>query len=204
MKRHHFSTAAAVCFAVVMLSSGCGSSSSKSAAATATNTSPSAAASSAASSDASSAASTGDASSANASASASSGAKSGSTSAPAGGSSASNASGGKACYHPAGVDHFFKLDSAEVDQGDTRLNITKVTCTVNPANDEDVSYTPIGASTSVLVHADAKVQVLSGGSALKTVPAGWLVDNKLTNSPYFYYQANTQNQITSMQEVYHP
>jgi len=123
-----------------------------------------------------------------------------STSAPA---ASGSAGGGKPCYHPAGFDHFFKLNSAEVDQGDTRLNVTEVSCLVDPDNDEIVKYTPI-RSTSMLVHAGARVQVLSGTGNPHTVQAGWLVDNKLSNSPYFYYQANTEHQVTAMQEIYHP
>ncbi|MFF8917051.1 hypothetical protein ACF08M_27975 [Streptomyces sp. NPDC015032] len=109
----------------------------------------------------------------------------------------------KPCYHPAGYDHFLKLESAEADQGDTRLNVTEVSCTVDPDNEEDVRYTTI-RSASMLVHADAEVQVISDTGAPRTVQPGWLVDHKLSNSPYFYYRADTQDRITAMQEIYHP
>ncbi|MFE7110615.1 hypothetical protein ACFU98_33990 [Streptomyces sp. NPDC057575] len=107
------------------------------------------------------------------------------------------------CYHPVGHDHFFKLESAEADQGDTRLNITEVGCTVDPDNEAEVRCTAI-RSASMLVQAGAEVQVIGDTGAPRTVRPGWLVDNKLSDSPYFYYRADAQDRITSMQEIYHP
>lgn len=116
---------------------------------------------------------------------------------------AATAAGEKPCYHPEGYDRFLELDSAEVDQGDTRVNFTEVSCTYDPADEQNVKYTAI-RKDSVLIHAGATVQVVGDTGNPRTVPAGWLVDNKLPNTPYFYYQADAQGQITAMREIYHP
>ncbi|MFD0339311.1 hypothetical protein ACFVH0_11520 [Streptomyces sp. NPDC127117] len=112
-------------------------------------------------------------------------------------------SGGKPCYHPDGYDHFLELDSAEVDQGDTRVNFTEVSCTYDPADEQNVKYTAIRKG-SALVHAGAEVEVVGDTGNPRAVPAGWLVDHKLPNSPYFYYRADAQGLITAMREIYHP
>jgi hypothetical protein len=110
----------------------------------------------------------------------------------------------KPCHLPAGYDGFFKLDSAEVYQGDTTVRVTPETCTVNRNNDEDVIYTPIEAARSFVVASDASVNVFSGTGNPDSVAPHWLVNHKLVNSPYFYYHVSGQNQITAMQEIYHP
>jgi hypothetical protein len=119
---------------------------------------------------------------------------------------ASGSAGGgrKPCYLPKGYDHFLKLDSAEVYQGDTIVHVTPETCSVNPNDDEDISYTPIEAARSFVVGSRASVEILSSTATPHSVTPRWLVDNKLVNSPYFYYRVNGQNQITAMQEIYHP
>jgi hypothetical protein len=119
---------------------------------------------------------------------------------------ASGTAGGdwKPCYLPTGYDHFFKLDSAEVYQGDTTVRVTPETCTVNKNDDEDVVYTPVGAARSFVVDSGASVKVLKDTTTPDSVTPRWLVDNKLVNSPYFSYRVNGQNHITAMQEIYHP
>ncbi|MFG3532201.1 hypothetical protein ACGF8B_36535 [Streptomyces sp. NPDC047917] len=112
-------------------------------------------------------------------------------------------SGDKPCYHPEGYDHFLELASAEVDRGDTRVNFTEVGCTYDPADEQHVEYTAIRKG-SALIHAGAEVQVVGDNGNPSTVPAGWLVDHELPNTPYFYYRADAQGRITAMQEIYHP
>ncbi|MEL5957671.1 hypothetical protein AADR41_23435 [Streptomyces sp. CLV115] len=112
-------------------------------------------------------------------------------------------SGNKPCYHPEGYDHFLELASAEVYRGDTRVNFTEVGCSYDPADEQHVEYTAIRKG-SALIHAGAEVQVVGETGSPRTVPAGWLVDNKLPNTPYFYYRADAQGRITAMQEIYHP
>ncbi|MEV5203264.1 hypothetical protein [Streptomyces sp. NPDC053720] len=112
-------------------------------------------------------------------------------------------SGGKPCYHPEGYDHFLELASAEVDQGDTRVDFTEVGCTYDPADEQNVTYTAVRKG-SALIHAGAEVQVVGDTGNPRTVPAGWLVDHELPNTPYFYYRADAQGRITAMQEIYHP
>ncbi|MCT2548784.1 hypothetical protein [Streptomyces atratus] len=111
--------------------------------------------------------------------------------------------GDKPCYHPEGYDHFLELSSAEVDQGDTRVNFTEVSCTYDPADEQNVTYTAVRKG-SALIHAGAEVQVVGDTGNPRTVPAGWLVDHKLPNTPYFYYRADAQGRITAMREIYHP
>ena len=130
--------------------------------------------------------------------------RSGAPSATPGNGSGSAGGSRKPCDLPKGYDHFFQLDSAEVGQGSTVVRVTPETCSVNPNDDEDVSYTPVAAARSFAVGSGACVKVLSGTAALESVTPRWLVDNKLVNSPYFYYRVNGQNQITAMQEIYHP
>jgi hypothetical protein len=98
---------------------------------------------------------------------------------------------------------FLKLDSAAATAGGTSLNVTIMSCTVDPANDEDVDYTPM-RSAVVLVHAGAQIQVLMPDNNLRVVPASWLVSHQLVNKPYFSYQDDAQHQITAMQQIYHP
>ncbi|MCX4864235.1 hypothetical protein OHU11_13900 [Streptomyces sp. NBC_00257] len=112
-------------------------------------------------------------------------------------------SDGKPCYHPEGYDHFLELASAQVDQGDTRVNFTEVSCTYDPADEQNVTYTAVRKG-SALIHAGAEVQVVGDTGNPRTVPAGWLVDHKPPNTPYFYYRADAQGRITAMQEIYHP
>ncbi|MET9530013.1 hypothetical protein ABZY02_05500 [Streptomyces sp. NPDC006649] len=116
---------------------------------------------------------------------------------------ATGATAWKPCHLPAGYKHFFKLDSAKNVRGKTVVRVTPETCKVNTVNDEDVIYTASGAAKSLVVASGASVKVLSDTTTVKVTPK-WLVNHKLANSPYFYYRVNGQNQITAMQEIYHP
>lgn len=109
----------------------------------------------------------------------------------------------KPCYLPAGYKHFFKLDSAKNAKGHAVVRVTPETCKVNRDDDEDVVYTPSGAARSFVFASGATVKVLRDTTTVKVTPK-WLVNHKLANSPYFYYRVNGQNQITAMQEIYHP
>ncbi|MFE3942311.1 hypothetical protein ACFXPV_10600 [Streptomyces sp. NPDC059118] len=110
------------------------------------------------------------------------------------------------CYLPKGYKHFFELESAKNIQGKTVVRVTRETCSVNTKNDEDVAYTPLGAARSLAFAPGASVEVFSdiNSTTVKSVAPTWLVNHKLTNSPHFYYRVNGQNQITAMQEIYHP
>lgn len=116
---------------------------------------------------------------------------------------ADSTGGRQPCSRPATMNGFLKLDSAAAAQGGTQVSITIVNCSVDPANDEDVSYTPV-SSTSALITTKAPVQVLTPSNNLQTVSGSWLVSNQVVNTPYFYYQENADHQITAMQEIYHP
>lgn len=117
---------------------------------------------------------------------------------------ASSASDGrKPCSHPTAMSGFLKLDSASAAGGGTSLNITIMTCSVDPADDEDVDYTPIRTAT-VQVHAGAQIQVLMPDNNLQTVSGSWLVGHQLVNTPYFTYQDDARHEITAMQQIYHP
>ncbi|AQW49735.1 MULTISPECIES: hypothetical protein [Streptomyces] len=109
----------------------------------------------------------------------------------------------KPCHLPAGYKHFFKLDSAKKVSGNTVVRVTPQTCKVNTENDEDVVYTPSGAARSLGFASGASVKVLRDTTTVKVAPK-WLVNHELTNTPYFHYRVNGQNQITAMQEIYHP
>lgn len=98
---------------------------------------------------------------------------------------------------------FLKLNSAGAAPGGTSLNVTIVSCTVDPVNDEDVDYTPIRTAT-VQVHPGAQIQVLMPDNNLRTVPGSWLVSHQLVNTPYFSYQDDAQHEITAMKQIYHP
>ncbi|GAA2414344.1 hypothetical protein GCM10010433_11790 [Streptomyces pulveraceus] len=110
------------------------------------------------------------------------------------------------CYLPKGYKHFFELESAKKVQGKTVVRVTPETCSVNTKNDEDVAYTPLGAARSLAFAPGASVEVFSdiNSTTVKSVAPTWLVNHKLTNSPHFYYRVNGKNQITAMQEIYHP
>ncbi|MFE6667528.1 hypothetical protein ACFVFH_28705 [Streptomyces sp. NPDC057697] len=110
------------------------------------------------------------------------------------------------CYLPTGYKHFFELKSAKNVQGKTVVRVTPETCSVNTENDEDVSYTPLGAARSLTIAPGASVEVFSdiNSTTMESVAPAWLVSHKLTNSPHFYYRVNGRNQITAMQEIYHP
>jgi hypothetical protein len=212
MKRRPVS-AAAIVFgsAVVFLATACGSSDSGSGAAASASTAdgssaPSAPSSLASTSDGS--ANAGSSATRDAGAPAAAPTRAGTaagapTGAPVAGSGSAGG-GRKPCYLPTGYDHFFKLDSAEVYQGDTIVRVTLETCSVNPDDDEDVSYTPVEAAQSFVVGSGASVKILSGTGTPDSVAPRWLVDNKLVNSPHFYYRVNGRNQITAMEEIYHP
>lgn len=101
------------------------------------------------------------------------------------------------------MDGFLKLDSATDAQGGTQVNVTIVTCSVDPGDAADVAYAPV-SSAALPVRDGAQIQVLTPGGILQTVDAGWLVDHQVVNTPYFYYQEDAQHQITAMQEIYHP
>jgi hypothetical protein len=111
--------------------------------------------------------------------------------------------GRQPCSRPATMNGFLKLNSATAAQGGTQVSITIVNCSVDPVNDEDVSYAPV-SSTTALITVKAPVQVLTPGNSLRTVSGSWLVGNQVVNTPYFYYQENVDHQITAMQEIYHP
>ena len=125
-------------------------------------------------------------------------------SSPASPAAGTTGAGRKPCYRPAGYDGFFKLDSAEVYQGHTTVRVTPETCSVDPGNDEDVSYTPIEAARSFVVGSGASVKVLSGTGTPDPVSPSWLVNHPLVNSPYFFYRLDSQGQIAAIQEIYHP
>lgn len=116
---------------------------------------------------------------------------------------ADSTSGRQPCSRPATMNGFLKLNSATPAQAGTQVSITIVNCSVDPVNDEDVSYTPV-SSTSALITTKAPVQVLTPSNSLQTVSGSWLVSNQVVNTPYFYYQENADHQITAMQEIYHP
>lgn len=102
------------------------------------------------------------------------------------------------------MNGFLKLDSAAAAPGGgTQASVTIVDCSVDPVDDEDVEYTPVG-STSVLITPKAPVQVLTPENSVVTVNGSWLVSHQVVNTPYFYYQENADHQITAMQEIYHP
>jgi hypothetical protein len=101
------------------------------------------------------------------------------------------------------MNGFLKLNSATAAQAGTQVSITIVNCSVDPANDEDVEYSPV-TTTSALITTKAPVQVLTPSNNLQTVTGSWLVSNQVVNTPYFYYQENADHQITAMQEIYHP
>lgn len=107
------------------------------------------------------------------------------------------------CYLPSEYKHFFKLESAKNVRGKTVVRVTPETCKVNTHNDEDVVYTPSGAARSLTFAAGASVKVLKDSTTVKVAPK-WLVNHKLSNTPYFYYRVNGHNQITAMQEIFHP
>nr|WP_285551965.1 hypothetical protein [Streptomyces hygroscopicus] len=109
----------------------------------------------------------------------------------------------KPCYLPKGYQHFFKLESAKDSHGKTVVRVTPETCKVNTRDDEDVVYTPTGAARSLGFASGASVKVLKETTTVQVTPK-WLVNHKLTNTPYFYYRVNGKNQITAMQEIYHP
>lgn len=117
------------------------------------------------------------------------------------------ASGGswKACYEPSGYDHFFALHSAKLHQGRVTVRVTPETCRVNKQNDEDVVYTASGAARTLVVpsHASVKVLDLNVDTSPHKVAPRWLVSHKLTNAD-FYYRVNSKNQVTAMEEIYHP
>ncbi|MBL1120871.1 hypothetical protein JK364_52770 [Streptomyces sp. 110] len=119
------------------------------------------------------------------------------------GSARTTSTAWKPCHLPAGYKHFFKLDSAKKVHGKTVVRVTPQTCKVNTENDEDVVYTPSGAARSLGFASGASVKVLRDTTTVKVAPK-WLVDHELTNTPYFHYRVNGQNQITAMQEIYHP
>ncbi|GGU98736.1 hypothetical protein GCM10010260_38450 [Streptomyces filipinensis] len=116
---------------------------------------------------------------------------------------AAGATSWKPCYLPSGYKHFFKLDSAKFVRGKTVVRVTPETCKVNAGNDEDVVYTPSGAARSSGFASGASVKVLKDTTTVKVAPK-WLVNHRLTNSPYFYYRVNSKGQITAMEEIYHP
>ncbi|MHB9856764.1 hypothetical protein [Streptomyces sp. YIM S03343] len=107
------------------------------------------------------------------------------------------------CYLPAGYDHFLKLDSAKNVRGKTVVRVTPETCKVNTHNDENVVYTPSGPARSLGFASGASVKVLRDSTTVKVTPK-WLVNHKLTNTPYFYYRVNRHSQITAAQEIFHP
>ncbi|MGW3267533.1 hypothetical protein [Streptomyces sp. NPDC001056] len=109
----------------------------------------------------------------------------------------------KPCYLPTGYQHFLKLESAKDSHGNTVVRVTPEACKVNTRNDEDVVYTSTGAVRSLGFASGASVKVLKDTTTVKVTPK-WLVNHKLANSPYFYYRVNGKNQITAMQEIYHP
>jgi hypothetical protein len=111
--------------------------------------------------------------------------------------------GRQPCSRPATMNGFLKLNSATAAQAGTQVSITIVNCSVDPANDEDVEYSPV-TTTSALITTKAPVQVLTPSNNLQTVTGSWLVSNQVVNTPYFYYQENADHQITAMQEIYHP
>lgn len=102
------------------------------------------------------------------------------------------------------MNGFLKLNSATTTQdGSNSLSISFVNCTVDPANDEDVDYTPTSSAT-VVVRPGAQVQIVQLDNNLQTVAADWLVDHQVVSTPYFYYRDDAQHQITALQEIYHP
>ncbi|MEU8976591.1 hypothetical protein AB0D11_46935 [Streptomyces monashensis] len=109
----------------------------------------------------------------------------------------------KPCHLPAGYKHFFKLDSAKNVRGKTVVRVTPETCKVNTANDEDVVYTPSGTARTLVFASGASVKVLKDTTTVQVIPK-WLVNHRLANSPYFYYRVNSHNQITAVEEIYHP
>jgi hypothetical protein len=48
------------------------------------------------------------------------------------------------------------------------------------------------------------VEVLKDSTTPDPVTPRRLVDNKLVYGPDLYYRVNGQNQVTAMEEVYHP
>jgi hypothetical protein len=113
--------------------------------------------------------------------------------------------GGKPCALPAGFDHFFKLDSAETYQGRTVVRVAPETCTVDPANDEDVTYTAVQAAQSFTIGSAASVKVLDDYSTTPHAASpSWLVSHHLSGDAQFYCSLDDQNRITAMEQIYHP
>lgn len=109
----------------------------------------------------------------------------------------------KPCHLPAGYRHFLELRSAADVRGRTVVRVTPQTCVVNTENDEDVIYTPSGATRSLSFAPGATVEVLHDTDTVEVTPR-WLVHHKLANSPYFSYRVDGHGRITALREIYHP